>query len=112
MTSKTLLPLLLLAPALAWSAPAPTVNPASTLFGSPARIDTVSRTLAIEPGARHVNVASGESVALQAGGQTVGWTFLQSIHGDTMNLGLLMPGVPGADKVYVHIAPSEIYSAG
>ncbi len=121
MTSKTLLipALLLLAPALAWSTPTTTPAKASqqrshysALYGSPAPVETVTRTITIEPGTRHVTVASGESVAIRAGGQTVDWTFLQAIGGNTMNLGLLMPGVPTAQDVYIHIQPSPIYQAG
>jgi len=44
--------------------------------------------------------------------QAVGWTFLQAIGGSSMKLAVLMPGVPQAQDVYVHIKPSEIYSAG
>ncbi|KWR80670.1 MAG: heavy metal resistance protein [Burkholderiaceae bacterium] len=114
---------LLLAPALAWSAPAPVpadsaAAPAavlshdSALFGSQAALDTVTRTIDVAPGMKRLTVASGESVAIRAGGRTVGWTFLQSINGSAMNLAVLMPGVPQARDVYVFIEPSEIYRAG
>jgi len=109
---------LLLAPLLAWSAPVPAdgaaspVSRESTLFGARTRVDAVTRTIDIAPGMTRVSVASGESVAFRAGGQTVGWTFLQSINGSAMNLAVLMPGVPQARDVYVFIQPSEIYSAG
>ncbi len=116
MTSKTLpvatlISALLLAPALAWSAPA-TASPDARLFGNPATSETVSRTVTITPDMHHVRVASGESVALRAGDRTVAWTFLQAMQGSTMNLGLLMPDVPQAADVYVHIEPSLVYSAG
>jgi hypothetical protein len=107
-----------LAPALAWSATAASSNSASavsresTLFGTRAGLDTVTRTIDVAPGMKRVTVASGESVAFRAGGQTIGWTFLQSINGSAMNLAVLMPGVPQARDVYVFIEPSEIYSAG
>ena len=113
---------LLLAPALAWSAPAPVpadsaAAPAvlshdSALFGSRAALDTVTRTIDVVPGMKRLTVAYGESVAIRAGGRTVGWTFLQSINGSAMNLAVLMPGVPQARDVYVFIEPSEIYRAG
>ncbi|KWW34389.1 heavy-metal resistance protein CzcE [Cupriavidus metallidurans] len=109
---------LLLAPALAWSAPAAAPVAAavlshdSALFGSQAALDTVTRTIDVAPGMKRLTVASGESVAIRAGGRTVGWTFLQSINGSAMNLAVLMPGVPQARDVYVFIEPSEIYRAG
>ncbi|HBD33695.1 MAG TPA: heavy metal resistance protein [Cupriavidus sp.] len=117
---------LLLAPALAWSAPAPVpadsaaapavLSPVlshdSALFGSQTALDTVTRTIDVVPGMKRLTVASGESVAIRAGGRTVGWTFLQSINGRAMNLAVLMPGVPQARDVYVFIEPSEIYRAG
>ncbi|SDO97890.1 Heavy-metal resistance protein CzcE [Ralstonia sp. 25mfcol4.1] len=114
MTSKTLLtPALLLAPVLAWSAPAPTpVSHDAALFGSPATAQTVGRTLTIGPDTRFVTVASGESVAIRAGGQTVNWTFLEALNGATMPLRVLMPGTQQASGVYIHVAPSEVYSAG
>ena len=120
MTSKTLLiPALLLAPMLAWSAPAPTATPApapvshyATLFGSPAPAQTVGRTITIEPGTRYVTVASGESVAIRAAGQTVNWTFLEALNGATMPLRVLMPDAQQASRVYIHVAPSQVYSAG
>lgn len=119
MTSKTLIPaLLLLAPALAWSAPAPASAPVATptsaaaLFGDAARADTVSRTVTIDPGTRYVTVASGESVAIRVGDQTVNWTFLQALNGATMPLRVLMPGVRQARDIYIHVAPSDVYSAG
>lgn len=110
MTTKTLLlpALLLLTPALAWSAP----SSASALFGGPAPHATVTRTVELTPGMKRVTVASGESVAFRAGEQTVDWTFLQSINGSAMNLAVLMPGAPQARDVYVFIKPSEVYSAG
>ncbi|AOZ00948.1 heavy metal resistance protein [Cupriavidus sp. USMAHM13] len=111
--------LLLLGAASAWSTPAaaipaPSAPPSadSRLFGSPARLDTVTRTIDVTPGTSRVLVGSGESVAIRAGGQTVGWTFLQAIGGSSMKLALLMPGVPQAKDVYIQIAPSEIYSGG
>jgi len=110
--------LILLAPALAWSAPAPaggtpaSISRESALYGSRAQLDSVTRTVDVAPGMKRVTVASGESVAFRASGQTVGWAFLQSINGSAMNLGVLMPGVPQARDVYVFIQPSEIYSAG
>jgi len=127
MTTKTSLiaALLLLGTAPAWSAPAPdaavpvapvaAITPAShesALFGSPARLDTVTRTITLQPGMKRVIVESGESVAFHAEGQAVGWTFLQSINGSSMKLALLMPGVQQAQDVYVYIKPSQIYSAG
>jgi len=112
MTPKTLLlpALLLMAPALAWSAPA--ISHDAALYGSPAPAEAVTRTIDIAPGTHFVRVDSGESVAIRAGGQTVGWTFLQALNGSTMNLGVLMPQVRQARDVYIQIAPSEVYSAG
>lgn len=117
MTSKTLLiPALLaslVAPLLAWGAPAPTpVSHDATLFGSPAPVQTVGRTIDIEPGTRFVNVASGESVTIRAGGQTVNWTFLEALNGATMPLRVLLPDAQQASGIYIHIAPSQVYSAG
>lgn len=118
MTSKplllsTLLASLLLAPALAWSAPAPAaISPDAALFGSPAPVQTVGRTIAITPETRFVNVVSGESVAIRAGDRTVNWNFLQALNGATLPLRLLMPDAPQAAGVYVHVAPSEVYSGG
>lgn len=122
MTTKTLLipalpvaPLvaLLVAPLLAWGAPAPApVSHDAALFGSPAPAQTVGRTLAIEPNTRFVTVASGESVAIRAGGQTVNWTFLEALNGATMPLRVLLPDSQQASGVYIHVAPSQVYSAG
>lgn len=122
MNSKILLiPALLLAPVIAWSAPANTAQPASApvsvshdaaLYGNPARADYVTRTVDIAPTTHYVRVASGESVSIRVGTQTVNWTFLEAINGSTLNLALLMPDVPQARGVYVHVEPSEIYRAG
>jgi len=125
MTTKTSLiaALLLLGTVPAWSAPAADaatpvaaitpVSHESALFGSPARLDTVTRTITLKPGMKRVIVESGESVAFRTEGQeAVGWTFLQSINGSSMKLALLMPGVQQAKDVYVYIKPSQIYSAG
>jgi len=119
--SSLLATLLLLTPVLAWSATAASSGAApvasavsrdSALFGTRAGLDPVTRTIDVAPGMKRVTVASGESVAFRAGGQTIGWTFLQSINGSAMNLAVLMPGVPQAHDVYVFIEPSQIYSAG
>jgi uncharacterized cupredoxin-like copper-binding protein len=110
MTPKTLLlPTLLLAPVLA-RAGAPSHDAA--LFGNPAPSAVVTRTIDVTPDTHYIRVASGESVTLRAGDQSLGWTFLEAINGTTTRLDLLMPGVAQARDVYVHVEPSEIYRAG
>ncbi len=94
----------------AWSLSHPGSDAA--LFGSQAPMSYATRTVALAPGMKYVNVDSGETVAFRAGGQTIAWTFAESVHGASIDLGLLLPAVPDAQGVRVFIDRSRLFSGG
>lgn len=88
------------------------VNKTAALFGSPAPIGTTTRTITLTPGMKYVNVASGESVAFQAGEKTVAWTFKEAIGGASVDMKTIFPDVAEAKGIRAYIAPSQIYMGG
>ncbi|WP_444633929.1 CzcE family metal-binding protein [Cupriavidus oxalaticus] len=84
----------------------------AALFGSPAPQSYATRTVAVVPGMRYVNVDSGETVAFRSGGKLAAWTFTESISGTSVDLGMLMPDMPGATGVRVYIERSKLFTGG
>ncbi|BDB30578.1 CzcE family metal-binding protein (plasmid) [Cupriavidus sp. P-10] len=85
---------------------------AAALLGSPAAVSTASRTITLAPGMKYVNVDSGETVAFRAGSRTLAWTFLESIHGTSSQLSVILPDVPEASGVKVYIERSKFLTGG
>ena len=84
----------------------------AALFGSPTDPSRVTRIVDVKPGLRYVNVDSGESVAFRAGEKTSAWTFAQMIKNTSVDLGLLMPDLPGSAGVRVYIDRSDLFTGG
>jgi len=97
---------------------APAVRPVSAtragsqaaIFGSMVPASTASRTVALAPGMKYVNVASGETVTFKSGGQEATWKFAESIRGTSVDLGVMLPGMPNAQGVRVHIERSRLFT--
>lgn len=89
-----------------------TLGPHAKLFGSLAAVHTASRTIALTPGLRYINVASGETVAFKSGTEEIAWTFAEFVHGSTVDLGVLFPAFPNAKGVRAYIERSEVFTGG
>ncbi|MGX6568669.1 CzcE family metal-binding protein [Cupriavidus necator] len=88
------------------------VGSQAAIFGSQVPAGTASRTVAVTPGMKHVNVASGDTVTFRSGGQQATWKFAESIRGTTVDLGILLPGMPNAQGVRVYIERSQLFTGG
>lgn len=84
----------------------------AALFGNPTDPSRVTRIVDVKPGLRYVNVDSGETVAFRAGEKTSAWTFAQMIKNTSVDLGLLMPDLPGSAGVRVYINRSDLFTGG
>ncbi|SCU74907.1 Periplasmic protein involved in Cu(II)/Cu(I) resistance (CzcE-like protein) [Cupriavidus necator] len=84
----------------------------AALFGSPAPVPTATRTITLASGMKYVNVNSGETVAFKAGAQTVAWTFLESIHGTSVQMSTILPDIPEAQGIRVYVKRSEFLTGG
>ncbi|WP_367395237.1 CzcE family metal-binding protein [Cupriavidus sp. Agwp_2] len=84
----------------------------AALFGSPAPVPTASRSITLTPGMKYVKVDSGETVAFKTGSQTVAWTFLEAIHGTSVQMSVIFPDVPEARGIQVHIERSKFLTGG
>lgn len=84
----------------------------AAIFGSQVPAGTSSRTVAVTPGMKYVNVASGDTVTFRIGEQEATWNFTESIRGTTVDLGILLPGMPNAQGVRVYIARSQLFTGG
>ena len=84
----------------------------ATLYGDPAGRSQASRIIDVKPGMRYVNVDSGETVAFRAGEKIVAWTFAQMVRDSSVDLGLLMPDLPGSAGVRVYIDRSDLFTGG
>jgi hypothetical protein len=84
----------------------------ATLYGDPAGQSQASRIVDVKPGMRYVNVDSGETVAFRAGENIVAWTFAQMVRDTSVDLGLLMPDLPGSAGVRVYIDRSDLFTGG
>lgn len=82
------------------------------LYGEPTGQTQASRIIDVKPGMRYVNVDSGESVAFRSGGKVSAWTFAQMIRDTSVDLGLLMPDLPGGAGVRVYIDRSDLFTGG
>lgn len=84
----------------------------ASLFGDPTEPSRVTRVVDVKPGLRYVNVDSGETVAFRAGDKISAWTFAQMIRDTSVDLGLLMPDLPGSIGVRVYIDRSDLFTGG
>lgn len=84
----------------------------ATLYGDPAGQSQASRIIDVKPGMRYVNVDSGETVAFRSGEKIVAWTFAQMVRDKSVDLGLLMPDLPGSAGVRVYIERSDLFTGG
>uniref|UniRef100_UPI003F49444E CzcE family metal-binding protein n=1 Tax=Cupriavidus taiwanensis TaxID=164546 RepID=UPI003F49444E len=82
----------------------------AAIFGGMVPASTASRTVALAPGMKYVNVASGETVTFKSGGQEATWKFAESIRGTSVDLGVMLPGMPNAQGVRVHIERSRLFT--
>lgn len=110
--TKKILALLVLCNAFFGTAQAATIGTSAQLFGNQASDSYASRIIALSRETNPITVASGETVTFQAGGQSVSWTFLESIEPQFLNLSVLFPTLEGAKNAWVYIQPSEVYRAG
>ncbi|KDP87186.1 hypothetical protein CF70_002760 [Cupriavidus sp. SK-3] len=88
------------------------VNQTPALFGSPASIDTATRTITLTPAMKYARVDSGETVAFRAGNKTVAWTFLEAIGGKTVDMSFIFPDLPEAKGILVIVEPSTLFKGG
>lgn len=84
----------------------------AALFGDPTDPSRAARIVDVKPGLRYVNVDSGETVAFRAGEKMSAWTFAQMIKNTSVDLGLLMPDLPGSAGVRVYINRSDLFTGG
>ncbi len=84
----------------------------AALFGDQADPSGVTRIVDVKSGLRYVNVDSGETVAFRAGEQVSAWTFAQMIKDTSVDLGLLLPDLPGSAGVRVYIDRSDLFTGG
>ncbi|BDB29219.1 CzcE family metal-binding protein (plasmid) [Cupriavidus sp. P-10] len=82
----------------------------AAIFGGMVPASTASRTVALAPEMKYVNVASGETVTFKSGGQEATWKFAESIRGTSVDLGVMLPGMPNAQGVRVHIERSRLFT--
>ncbi|WP_059412243.1 CzcE family metal-binding protein [Cupriavidus basilensis] len=94
------------------SAPATRASRVAALFGSPADLRATTRTVTLAPGMNYVNVASGESVAFNAGGRSAGWTFLEAAGGTSFDMALILPDLPQARGIRVYVGASDVFHGG
>lgn len=88
------------------------VGSQAAIFGSQVPAGTASRTVALPPGMKYINVASGDTVTFRSGGQEATWRFAESIRGTTVDLGVLLPGMPNAQGVRVYVERSHLFTGG
>jgi hypothetical protein len=86
------------------------VTPRIDLLGQPAPPTAATRTIAITPTTRWVNVTGGDTVAFVVDGNTFAWTFTVAPTVATFALNQVAP--PGVLKreVQVYVAPDPRYS--
>lgn len=97
---------------LAGQASATRVGSQAAIFGSQVPAGTAYRTVALTSGMKSINVASGDTVTFRSGGQEATWKFAESIRGTTVDLGILLPGMPNAQGVRVYIERSHLFTGG
>ncbi len=89
------------------SACAPLPPARADLYGT---VETATRSITLRPGARYVNVTSGETVAFRGANRTVAWTFMTTSSGrSAVALNFLLPDLPEAKGITAIIAPSPLY---
>ncbi|TDF62535.1 CzcE family metal-binding protein [Cupriavidus sp. L7L] len=88
------------------------VGSQAAIFGSQVPAGTAFRTVALTPGMKYINVASGDTVTFRSGGQEATWKFAESIRGATVDLGVLLPSMPNAHGVRVYIERSHLFTGG
>ncbi|WP_316157524.1 CzcE family metal-binding protein [Cupriavidus sp. BIC8F] len=92
------------------SACAPLPPSRADLYGSVATVETATRSITLRPGARYVNVTSGETVAFRGANRTVAWTFMTTSSGrSAVELSFLLPDLPEAKGVTAIIAPNPLF---
>ena len=91
---------------------ATSVGSQAAIFGSEVPAGTSYRTVALTPGMKYVSVASGATLTFRSGGQEATWKFAESIHGTTVDLGILLPGMPNAQGLRVYIERSQLFTGG
>ncbi|WP_316149975.1 CzcE family metal-binding protein [Cupriavidus sp. BIC8F] len=96
----------------AGQASATRVGSQAAIFGSQVAAGTASRTVAVTPGMKYINVASGDTVTFRSGEQEATWKFAESIRGTNVDLGVLLPGVPNAQGVRVYVDRSHLFTGG
>ncbi|SPK76023.1 exported protein of unknown function (plasmid) [Cupriavidus taiwanensis] len=104
--------LLVLCNAISGSAQAATIGTSAKQFGNLASDSYASRVITLGKETNQITVASGETMTLHAGGQSVSWTFFESIEPQFLNLSAPFPNLEGAENVWMYIQPSEVYRAG
>lgn len=87
-------------------------NSQAALFGSPSPASPAHRTITLAPGMKYVNVAAGDTVTFKSGDQQATWAFAELVHGGSVDLGLLLPGMPNAQGVRVYIERSQLFTGG
>ncbi|WP_454743653.1 CzcE family metal-binding protein [Cupriavidus necator] len=84
----------------------------AAIFGSQVPAGTASRTVALTSGMKYITVESGDTVTFRSGGQEATWKFAESIRGSSVDLGLILPGMPNAQGVRVYIDRSRLFTGG
>jgi hypothetical protein len=82
-------------------------DPALELFGSPAPVSLVTRTIAIGPGTSYVNVTGGEVIRFDVGDKSFVWNF--NGQRSSFDLGKVAPPGVLARKVTAYVAPNPMY---
>lgn len=92
------------------SACAPLPPARADLYGTAAGVETATRSIPLRPGARYVNVTSGETIAFRGANRTLAWTFMTTSSGrSAVALSFLLPDLPEAKGITAIIAPSPLY---
>lgn len=82
-------------------------DPSLELFGSPGALSTVTRTIAIKPETRYVNVTGGEIVRFDVGNKSFVWNFNGTR--SSFDLERVAPPALLEHGVTAYVAPNPLY---
>ncbi|MDB5771644.1 MAG: CzcE family metal-binding protein [Burkholderia sp.] len=84
----------------------------SSLLGEAAPATAADRTIAITPNTKYVNVAGGQVVTFDVGGQTFTWDFDGAENASSFDLNQITPAGLLDHTVTAYVSPEPIYMGG
>ncbi len=79
------------------------------LLGDPASASAATRTIAIGPDTKYVNVIGGDIVQFVVGDKSFTWNFDGNAHTAAFDLNLVAPPGVLSGKVTAYVAPNPLY---